>query len=328
MAFSNIIGHDSIVRKLEFAFQQDRIPSSYLFVGSEGIGKSSLVKDFAQMANCETHDNCHNCDSCRMFDNGMHPDFYVIKPDGQGIRIKQIHELIGHLDLKPTYAKKRVVLVKEAHKMNQESANSFLKILEEPSLDTLIILMTPDESRLLETINSRCHKVFFSQLTVKDIRSIVNLNYQLDPDILDFVLCFAQGRIRKIFIEKAAALANMRVQVLHMLNNLKTENLYDHTLLLDHWVKQDLHNFFLEFCMAWLRDFVSVRKQGASGVINSDIMDELETASSSFSEEALQWSFDLVVETELAIQSNASKNLALESLLIQLKQIFWGTPVV
>lgn len=316
------------MQQLELSFQRDRIPSSYLFIGSEGIGKSTLVRDFVQMMNCRTNDNCHRCDSCKMFDNGMHPDFYVIKPDGQGIRIKQIHELIGHLDLKPTYATKRVVLVKEAHKMNQESANSFLKILEEPSLDTLIILMTMDESRLLETINSRCHKVYFSQLTAQEIEMVLNRNYQLDPDILDFVLCYAQGRIRKSFIEKATVLANMRIQVLHMLKNLKTEKLYDHSLLFDHWVKQDLHGFFLEFCMAWLRDFASSRKQMVSGVINRDMMDELNEVSNGFSKEALHWSFDLVVETELAIQSNASKNLALESLLIQLKQIFWGIPVV
>ncbi len=80
--------------------------------------------------------------------------------------------------------------------------------------------------------------------------------------------------------------------------------------------------------MAWLRDFASSRKQMVSGVINRDMMDELNEVSNGFSKEALHWSFDLVVETELAIQSNASKNLALESLLIQLKQIFWGIPVV
>ncbi|MBU2645702.1 DNA polymerase III subunit delta' [bacterium] len=328
MTFTNVIGHGSIAQQLEYTYQQDRIPSAYLFIGLEGIGKSTLVKAFAQMMNCQTHDNCHRCDSCRMFDNGNHPDFHVIKPDGQSIRIKQIHDLIRHLDLKPAYAVKRLVLVKEAHKLNLESANSFLKILEEPPLNTLIILMTTDENLLLETINSRCQKIYFSPLTSEDLRILLDRNYQLDPATLDFVLSYAQGRIRKGFIEKATILANMRIQVLHMLKTLKTEKLYDYSLLIDQWVKQNLHPFFLEFCMAWLRDLLSVRRQSPMGVINSDMMDELEDVSTCFSDEILQWSFDLVVETELAIQSNASKNLALESLLIQMKQIFWGTLVV
>ena len=328
MTFSNIIGHESNVQQLKIAFQQDRIPSSYLFIGAEGIGKSTLVKTFVEMMNCQTRDNCHSCDSCRMFDNGMHPDFHVIKPDGQGIRIKQIQDLIGHLDLKPTYAEKRVVLVKEAHKMNLESANSFLKILEEPPLDTLIVLLTPDENRLLGTINSRGHKVYFSPLTTKEIQMVLDRNYQLDPDIQDFVLCYAQGRVRKRFIEKAVVLANMRIQVLHMLQNLKTEKLYDYSLLLDQWVKQNLQGYFLEFCMSWLRDFVSARQEVVTGLINYDMKDELKAAAHGFSDEKLQWIFGLVVETELAIQSNASKALALESLLVQFKQIFWGAPVV
>jgi len=328
MTFSNIIGHGANVQLLKSAFQQDRIPSGYLFIGAEGIGKSTLVKAFVQMMNCQTHDNCHRCDSCRMFDNGSHPDFHVIKPDGQGIRIKQIQDLISHLNLKPTYAGKRVVLVKEAHKMNLESANSFLKILEEPPLDTLIVLLTPDESLLLETINSRCHKVYFSPLTAKEIQVVLGRHYQLDPDILDFVLCYAQGRVRRQFIEKAVVLANMRIQVLHMLQHLATEKLFDYSLLLDQWVKQNLHGYFLEFCMAWVRDFITARKRVINGLINHDMKDEVEAAANKFSDEKLQWIFGLVVETELAIQSNASKSLALESLLVQLKQIFWGMPVV
>ncbi len=328
MTTSNVIGHDSIAQRLEFAFQQNRIPSGYLFIGPDGIGKSTLVKSFAQMMNCETHDNCHQCDSCRMFDGGRHPDFYVIKPDGKSIRIKQIHELIGHLDLKPAYATKRVVLVKEANKLNQESANSFLKILEEPPLNTLIILMTADENQLLETINSRCQKIYFSPLTSEEIRLVLDQNYKLDPEMMEFLLCYAQGRIRKRFIEKATILANIRIQTLHMLKNLNTEKLHDYSLLTDQWVKQDLHGYFLEFCMAWLRDFVAVRSQTLLDVINRDMKDELSEIPSRFTDEVLQWCFDLVVETELAIQSNASKNLALESLITQLKQIYWGMPVV
>lgn len=324
----NVIGHDSIAQRLEFAFQQDRIPSGYLFIGPDGIGKSTLVKSFAQKMNCATHDNCHQCDNCRMFDGGSHPDFHVIKPDGQSIRIRQIHELIGHLDLKPAYATKRVVLVKEANRLNAESANSFLKILEEPPLNTLIILMTADENQLLETINSRCQKIYFSPLTTEEIRTVLEQNYKLDPEMMDFVLCYSQGRIRKKFIDKASVLANMRIQTLKMLKSLSTEKLYDFSLLTDQWVKQDLHGFFLEFCMAWLRDFLAVRGQGTAELINCDLKDELNDVPEKFTDEMLQWCFGLVVETELAIQSNASKNLALESLLVQLKQVFWGTLVV
>lgn len=328
MTPTQVIGHDSIAERLAFAFQQDRIPSGYLFIGFNGIGKSTLVRSFAQMMNCETHDHCHRCNNCSMFDHGSHPDFHVVKPDGRNIRIRQIHELIGYLDLKPAYAKKRVVLVKEAEKMNLESANAFLKILEEPPLNTLIVLSTADENQLLETINSRCQKIYFSPLRPDEVRLVLEENYNLDAETMDFVICYAQGRIRKRFVERVSQLSTMRMQVLQMLKNLTTEKMPDYCLLLENWVKQDLHDYFLEFCAAWLRDFITIHSRLPLPMINNDIKEELAEIPPRVSDESLQSCFDLVVETEAAIQSNASRNLALESLVIQMKQVFWGTLVV
>jgi len=114
---------------LEMAFRNDRVPSAYLFVGPAGVGKTALAKQFAQLLNCDDHSLCHHCENCRLFERDSHPDFHLIEPNGQNIRIAQIQTLITQLNLKPTYARHRVVLVKEAQKMNQESANAFLKIL-------------------------------------------------------------------------------------------------------------------------------------------------------------------------------------------------------
>ncbi len=169
MELKGVYGHDSIKQRLLSAFHQDRIPSAYLFLGQEGIGKALLVREYAQLINCETRNNCGHCTNCRMFAGGSHPDFEIIKPSGQNIRIKQILELIEKLSLKPSYASKRVIFVKQTHRLNQESANSFLKILEEPPLDTLIVLSTTDENLLLETIVSRCQSVHFPPLTKSEL---------------------------------------------------------------------------------------------------------------------------------------------------------------
>lgn len=328
MPFENIYGHESVIQRLMFTYQNDLIPSAYLFVGQIGIGKSTLIKEFGQVINCRTNNSCHECDNCRMFDNNSHPDFHVVKPNGQFIRIAQIHELIDKLSLKPTYARKRIVLVKDAFRLNQESANSFLKILEEPPLDTLIILTTTDENLLLETILSRCQRLFFSPLTMDQISSVIGKNYTLQPDEMEFVLNYSQGRIRKEFIEKADVLLNMRRQVLKLLLNLEVEFLVDYCLLLEQWVKKELHFFFLEFCSVWIRDLICLKNKDSVNLINQDMIEELQSIDTLFTIEQLQWCFGLVIETETAIRANASKNLALESLLIQLKQISEGTIVV
>ncbi|MCP4749571.1 MAG: DNA polymerase III subunit delta' [Proteobacteria bacterium] len=328
MAFEKIVGHESIIQRLISTFRRDHVPSAYLFVGQEGIGKSGLVKEFARLMNCRTNEICHQCDSCRMFDNDSHPDFHVIQPSGKDIRISQIHSLIEQLSLKPAYARKRVVLVKSAHRLNQESANSFLKILEEPPLNTLIILMTADENQLLETIVSRCQKVLFSPLTRSQLKRIIDEKFQLDGEELEFVLNYSQGRVRKDFLEKVSPLLNMRSQVLRILLDLPTEKMVDYYHLIEQWLKQDFQSYFLEFCSAWIRDFICLKNQETEKLINRDMVDELRAEDIRLTHEQLQDIFDLIIETELAIQANASKALALEALLVQFKQIFWGALVI
>jgi len=326
--FAEIVGHVRNIERLQFAFNNNYLPSAYLFVGVDGIGKTTLMREFAQLINCQTHDFCHKCDNCKAYDSNFHPDFITINPSGKDIRIGQIQELTNRLNIKPTYAEKRIVLVRQAHQLNQEASNCFLKLLEEPPLDTLIILMTSDESLLLETLVSRCQKMVFSPLTVDQLRTIIDRNYQLQTSEIDFVLSYSKGRLRKEFIEKVSTLVNLRDQTIHILQNLTAEKLGDYFYLLDKWVKQNLYVYFLEFCSTIVRDLLCLSRGEDKILVNSDIVDQMNIDMFKLNDQQLQWIFNLIIETELCIQSNASKSLALESLLVQLKQATQDVPVI
>jgi len=328
MNFPGIYGHETVKERLTSAFQKDRIPSAYLFLGDDGIGKSSLVKEFAQLLNCEKKSICHICPNCRLFDSNAHPDFHVIQRNGKFIRIAQIHELIAQLSLKPAYATKRVVLVKGADCLNQESANSFLKILEEPPLDTLIVLTTSDENLLLETILSRCQKVMFAPLSQDVLIRILKEKFKLTGKDALFVINYSGGRIRKDFISNIAILDTLRRQVFSMLCNLNLEQMVDHSVLLEGWVKKELHFYFLEFCAVWLKDLLYLKEEKGNQITNGDMADEVDSSCISVSPSQLSCAFNLVIETELAIRANAGKLLALESLIIQIKHVFAGKIVI
>jgi DNA polymerase-3 subunit delta' len=263
-----------------------------------------------------------------LFDSGSHPDFLIVQRNGQFIRIGQIQDLIAQLSLKPVYASKRVVLIKEAERMNLESANSFLKILEEPPLNTLIVLAAADENLLLETILSRCQKISFSPLGRDVLRRIIKERHTLNEDDVEFVLNYSGGRIRKEFIANATELNVMRRQVLSLLSSLSLEKMVDHTTQLEQWVKKDLHEYFLEFCAIWLKDFYYLKVGAADQITNSDLINEIAATTNSTTPEQLIWAFDLTIETELAVKANAGRQLALESLIIQLKQVFEGIVVI
>ncbi|MCP4294641.1 MAG: AAA family ATPase [Proteobacteria bacterium] len=328
MDFLNIAGHTPVIQHLQVAFSSDHIPSAYLFVGLKGIGKSTLARAFAQMINCQTSNNCRQCPSCKMFEQSNHPDFINIEADGKFIRIRQIQSLIKQLSLMPVYAKTRVVLIEDVQKMNLEAANCFLKVLEEPPLDTLLILLTTDETLLLETTLSRTQILHFSPLSSKQIRGVLEKNYTLSEEENRFVLNYSQGKIRSNFIDQVTALFNLREQVEILLRGLKNESMVDNFLLIEHVLKQDLTPYFLEFCSSWIHDW-SIFKLGKNvGFINEDLMADVKNVPGNTTVESLSWIFDLIIETEVAIKAQAGKLLALESLVIKMKQVFSGKLVV
>lgn len=328
MAFSKIFGHQGVIDRLINVTKNNLIPSAYLFVGQDGIGKSTIASEFAQLMNCHDNKVCHNCNNCKMFDAKTHPDFLSIEPSGQFIKISQIKDLIKQLSLKPIYAQKRVVVIHNADKLNLEAANCFLKVLEEPPLDTTIILLTADENLLLETIVSRCQKVSFAPLTEDQLTKIYDKFFEIPEDLFHFVLKYSHGSIRKEFIKIASELYNIRSLVLNILSDLTHNRMIDHFFLLEQWVKKDKYHAFLEFLSSWLKDLILLSEEKQAYMLNADLISDIPQHLKSYSREQFQHAFDLVIETELAIRRNASKQLALESLLIQIKQVFSGRAVV
>ena len=120
----------------------------------------------------------------------------------------------------------------------------------------------------------------------------------------------------------------MRRQVFDMLCSLTLDNMVAHTKTLEQWVKKDLQAYFLEFCAVWLKDFLYIKSDRKDYLTNSDLLAEIDETLIPGTAEQLIWAFDLIIETELSVLAFAGKALALESLLIQLKQIFEGATVV
>ncbi|MDX2469774.1 MAG: DNA polymerase III subunit delta' [SAR324 cluster bacterium] len=319
MPFSSIFGHEDILKRLQVAFASDHIPSAYLFTGPEGIGKGVTAKTLAQMLNCTTHNNCGFCDSCRMFLSDSHPDFIIVRPDGKNIKISQIKALIQNLSLKPTYAKKRVVVIKQANQFNLESANAFLKVLEEPPLDTLLVLTASDESQLIDTLLSRCQKMSFAPLTAIQVEAILKKDFTLEDDCHGLILDYCEGRLRSDFIDKASKLLSLRGQALHMLQDMRVENLETFTIQIKSALDQNLEFYLLEFLGHLLKDIRLYQEGMEQYISNQDLLTEIKDLSPRFSHIGLEEAFSACLETEKGLATFAAKPLALEALIVQIK---------
>lgn len=154
-----------VLTLLQADFREKRISHAYLFYGPEGVGKQEMAQNLAQLLNCEApfqEEPCGSCLPCRKIISGTHPDVTVIVPDGLSVKIEQVRQLQEKVYFKCYEGKYKVIMIKEAHLMTLQAANSLLKILEEPPEKTVFILLANDLNKVLVTIQSRCHLLSFA----------------------------------------------------------------------------------------------------------------------------------------------------------------------
>ena len=147
MAFENIVGNSPIKYTLNKIVENNNILHGYLFVGIEGIGKQLFAKEFAKMILCTSNNKpCNQCKSCIEFDGNNNPDFQIMEPDGNSIKIEQIRLMNSKIIEKPITALRKVYIINNAEKMTLDAQNCLLKTLEEPPEYATIILISNNET--------------------------------------------------------------------------------------------------------------------------------------------------------------------------------------
>ena len=170
-------GHHTVLRRLTDALERDRLPHALLFAGPAGIGKSRAALALAASIACSAAASrpCGDCAACRQVAAGTHPDLLRIGlPAGKKeIGIDLIRQLKRFASLQTVSAPRKMAIADDAERLSIAAQNAFLKTLEEPPGQALIILVTASPGALLATVRSRCQRVVFQPLSEEDVRAVL-----------------------------------------------------------------------------------------------------------------------------------------------------------
>jgi DNA polymerase-3 subunit delta' len=174
---------------LETALQNGRLAHGYLLVGPRGVGKRKFADLLAACLLCldrneSTLDACGQCDSCRQLAVGSNADLVTVAcPAGKseipislllGADDKRGREGLCHdIGLKPVHGHRKVAIIDDADRLNEEGANALLKTLEEPPPGSVLLLIAASMDRILPTIRSRCQVLRFDPLPTEDVAALL-----------------------------------------------------------------------------------------------------------------------------------------------------------
>ena len=327
MSFKDIVGQERAIKILTKSLKENKISSSYIFVGSEGTGKKLTAIEFTKAVNCLKLNNnseaCEDCQSCNEISKQYSPDLKIIEPIKTSIKIEQIREMRKEIVLKPLKNKKKIYIIDKAEKMTIEASNCLLKTIEEPPYYAIIILICSKIDPILPTIVSRCQIINFGLVSSYKIKEfLLDKNNNLEKEKAEIISKLAQGSIGsafKLLTDKQYFIR--REEVLDYLSNISPGKCSDDIFITVEKMVSEIDRIeeILEIIKLWYRDILIFKNTGDQKYIaNCDKFEILDEKSRIYSREILIDILDYLEEIEEYLIKNINIRLILERLTIKM----------
>ncbi len=321
-----IFGNAAQIAHLKKIIAEDKFPHAVIFSGVAGLGKRKIAEKCAAAILCENPsdgESCGVCDSCRLTVAGTHPDFYVVEPEDSkatpNIKIAQIRALQAEAALKPMRATRRVVIIDGAEFMNTASANCLLKTLEEPTGQSIFILITANRAGLLMTVRSRCVTLNFDKISAAEIKAAL-IARGVEKNRAEIISLVADGSFGRALKLEQSGGYERRESAMDFLEKLCAEKVSNDDIFtkgaeIEKWTREDFGDF-VSHVQKILRDVYLI---DAAELYNPDLKPRLEKLK--IPAEKFDRMFDAGIEIQQRLNSNASLRILAESYFLRLKLI-------
>ncbi len=345
-SFNEIVGQKHIVTTLVNALQSDRVAHAYLFAGPRGVGKTSMARILSKALNCQkgaTGNPCNKCSTCNSITNGN--DIDVLEIDGASNRgIDEVRNIRQNVGYTPAVSKYKIYIIDEVHMLTKEAFNAILKTLEEPPEHVKFIFATTSPSRVPDTVQSRCQRFDFKNISVPDISDRLaqickTENISAEEEVFQSIAKYARGGLRdsESILDQLASFCHEKItlkdvcDIFGVVSDEKISGLINSfieknpelSVEIFHEIMESGRDIegFIDQLLLYIRDLLLVsvckEEQGTIETVSGNI-NLLRMQSSSLSPDTLMYMFQIISEAKSKTRDLLQQRILLEVLFIKL----------
>lgn len=309
------------------SIKKERISHAYLIQGERGTGKEAMATLIAKNIFCKKTSGiepCQTCRECRRIDSGNHPDVHWIEPDGQSIKTGQVEKLQKEFIYSGFESNKKVYIVSGADTLTLNAANRILKFLEEPSRETIAIMLTENSQSIIPTIRSRCQVIdlkplhpgkFQEQLIESGMSDQTAALMSAFTNNLDDAVARSQD-------EWFAEGQKLMIQLMEKLSGYSHDAyLFIHNHWLKHFKNRDQMEQGIDLLLLAFKDilYAHIQKEDAMIVFQPDD-EKLQQLVLIYSQEELIQILHNLLQAKRHLRQNVNPTLVMEQITLQIKR--------
>lgn len=326
-SFSDIIGHEDIVKHFKSSIELGKISHAYILNGEKGVGKKTLAAVVAKSLQCESGnpDPCGKCKSCLQTESGNQPDIIWISHEKPSvISVEEIrNQIVNDIDLKPYSSRYKIYIIPDAQMMNPQAQNALLKTLEEPPEYAIIMLLTSNIDKFLPTILSRCIVLNFKPVEPLQMMEYLVANVSVDQEKARFCTDFAQGNLGKA-VRLAISpdyneIKEDSIRLLRRISDMEMDEIIQAVKNMGKY-KLDITDY-IDIMTMWFRDILMVKiSNSPNKIIFKGEFSTMKKQAAHTSYEGIEKILEALDKLKVRLEANVNFDIAMELMLLTIKE--------